>query len=72
MSDFTEKAAAALELLSEDLRQPAVAYLLEQAEKFRALQSDIGRGTGDIKAGRTREWDFSDFLRRGRLSQSDE
>jgi hypothetical protein len=41
MTDTTEKAAAALELLPEELREPAVAYLLEQAEKFRALQQDI-------------------------------
>jgi hypothetical protein len=66
MSDTTEKAAAALELLPEELREPAVAYLLEQAEKFRALQQDIEVGTRDVRAGRAREWDFGDFLRRAR------
>jgi len=64
MSNTTEKAAAALELLPEELREPAVAYLVEQAEKFRALQQDIRQGTDDISAGRVREWDFAGFLRR--------
>jgi hypothetical protein len=64
MTDTTEKAAAALELLPEELREPAVAYLLEQAEKFRVLQQEVDKGLDDIKAGRVREWDFPDFLRR--------
>jgi hypothetical protein len=70
MSDTSEKAAAALDLLPEELREPAVAYLLEQAEKFRALQKDIDKGTSDVAAGRVREWDFADFLRRARSSRS--
>jgi hypothetical protein len=64
MTDTTEQAAAALELLPEELREPAVAYLLEQAEKFRALQQDVEKGEQDITAGRMREWNFADFLRR--------
>ena len=68
MTDTTERAAAALELLPEELREPAVAYLLEQAEKFRALQKDIDRGMQDVRAGRTREWNFGDFLRRGDIA----
>ncbi len=71
MTDTTEKAAAALELLPEELREPAVAYLLEQAEKFRALQKDIEQGTQDVSAGRVREWNFGDFLRRARASTSE-
>ena len=70
MSSTTEKAAAALELLPEELREPAVAYLVEQAEKFRALQQDIKQGTDDISAGRMHEWDFADFLRRADASRS--
>jgi hypothetical protein len=69
MSDFTKKAAAALELLPEELRQPAVAYLLEQAEKFRALQQDLDRAVESVDAGQVREWDFADFLRRADLSR---
>jgi hypothetical protein len=71
MTSTTEKAAAALELLPEELREPAVAYLLEQAEKFRALQQDIEIGVQDVKAGRVREWNFEDFLRRARAASSE-
>ena len=66
MSDTTERAAAALELLPEELREPAIAYLVEQAEKFRALQREIDVGMHDVNDGRVREWDFADFLRRAR------
>jgi hypothetical protein len=71
MTDTTEKAAAALELPPEELREPAVAYLLEQAEKFRALQQDIEIGMQDVAAGRVREWNFGDFLRRARTPTSE-
>jgi len=64
MNTTTEKAAAALELLPEEMREPAVAYLLEQAEKYRALKQDIEKGMEDVRAGRVKEWDFADFLRR--------
>jgi hypothetical protein len=66
MKTTAEKAAAALELLPEDMREPAIAYLLEQAEKFQTLKTLIQEGIEDIEAGRTREWDFADFLRRAR------
>lgn len=61
-----EKAAAALELLPEEMREPAVAYLLEQAEKYRALRSMIDEGMDDVEAGRVSDWNFEDFLRRAR------
>ncbi len=60
----TEKAAAALELLPEEMREPAVAYLLEQAEKYRVLKQEVEKGMDDVKAGRVKEWNFADFLRR--------
>jgi hypothetical protein len=60
----TEKAAAALELLPEEMREPAVAYLLEQAEKYRALKQEIEQGMDDVREGRVKEWNFADFLRR--------
>jgi glycine/D-amino acid oxidase-like deaminating enzyme len=66
MSKFTEKAAAALELLPEELREPVVAYIMEQAEKFRVLKSEVQAGLDDEAAGRVRPWDFTDFLRRAR------
>jgi hypothetical protein len=58
----TEKAAAALELLPEEMREPAVAYLLEQAEKFQAMKHLVAEGMEDIAAGRISEWDFQQFL----------
>lgn len=66
----TEKAAAALELLPEELREPAVAYLLEQAEKFRLLKEAIAEGMDDVASGRVSEWNFEDFLREARAQQS--
>ena len=66
MSKFTEKAAAALDLLPEELQEPVVAYILEQAEKFRALKADVQAGLDDEAASRVRTWDFADFLRRAR------
>ena len=66
MKTTVEKAAAALEPLPEDMREPAIAYLLEQAEKFQTLKTMIQEGIEDIEAGRTRECDFADFLRRAR------
>jgi hypothetical protein len=68
MATTTEKAAAALELLPEDMREPAVAYLLEQAEKFRVLKELVAEGMDDVAAGRISEWNFEDFLREARRS----
>jgi len=66
MRTITERAAAALDLLPEDMREPAVAYLLEQAEKFRALKEQIGEGMDDVAAGRVSRWNFDEFLRQAR------
>ena len=49
MKTTSEKAAEALDLLPEEMREPAVAYLLEQAEKFRALKEQIAE---DAEANR--------------------
>jgi hypothetical protein len=68
MTTTTEKAAAALELLPEDMREPAVAYLLEQAEKFRVLKELVAEGMDDVAAGRISEWNFEEFLREARRS----
>ena len=65
----TEKAAAALELLPEEMREPAVAYLLEQAEKFQALKQIIAEGMEDVAAARVSEWDFQEFLRAARAER---
>jgi hypothetical protein len=71
MKTTTEKAAEALELLPEEMREPAVAYLLEQAEKFKVLKGEVEKGVASADAGRVREWDFADFLRRAGLSDVD-
>jgi hypothetical protein len=62
----TERAAAALELLPEEMREPAVAYLLEPAEKFRVLKELVAEGMDDVAAGRISEWSFKDFLHEAR------
>jgi hypothetical protein len=69
MKTTTEKAAEALNLLPEEMREPAVAYLLEQAEKFRALNEQIAEGVEDIASGRVSEWNFEEFLRHARASK---
>jgi hypothetical protein len=68
MKSTTERAAAALDLLPEEMREPAVAYLLEQAEKFRVLKSLVDEGMTDVQAGNVSEWDFEDFLRKARAT----
>jgi len=50
MPTTTEKAAAALELLPEEMREPAVAYLIEQAEKFRVLKEMLAEGPEDVRS----------------------
>jgi hypothetical protein len=66
MKTTTERAAEALELLPEEMREPAVAYLLEQGEKFRVLKEQIAEGMADVASGRVSEWNFEEFLRRAR------
>jgi len=69
MKSTTERAAAALDLLPEEMREPAVAYLLEQAEKFRTLKALVAEGMADVEAGRVSEWNFEDFLRKARATR---
>jgi predicted transcriptional regulator len=63
MKTTTQRAAEALDLLPEEMREPAVAYLIEQAEKFRVLKEQIAEGMADVAAGRIAEWNFEQFLR---------
>ena len=65
MKTTTEKAAEALELLPEDMRETAVAYLLEQAEKFRVLKAQVTEGLDDVAAGHV-SMNFEEFLRQAR------
>jgi hypothetical protein len=69
MKTTTQRAAEALDLLPEELREPAVAYLLEHAEKFRVLKEQIAEGMADVAAGRVSEWNFEEFLHRARTSR---
>ncbi len=64
MKTFKQQAIEALEQLPEELQQRAVAYIFEQAEKYQMLKADLEKGDADIAAGRLREWDLDDFLRR--------
>ena len=66
MKSTTQRAAEALDLLPEEMREPAVAYLIEQAEKFRVLKEQIAEGIDDVAAGRVSEWNFEEFLRESR------
>jgi hypothetical protein len=69
MTTTTEKAAAALELLPEEMRESAVQYLLEQAERFRVLKDTLSQGMQDAASGRVSEWNFADFLREARAQR---
>jgi hypothetical protein len=69
MKSTTERAAAALDLLPEERREPAVAYLVEQAEKFRNSKALGAEGLADVEAGRVSEWNFGDFLRKARATR---
>jgi predicted transcriptional regulator len=66
MSSASEKVAEALELLPEEMREPAAAYMLSQAKKFRALKDAIDEGMVDVEAGRVVPWDLEDFLKQAR------
>jgi hypothetical protein len=64
MSSAAEKVAEALELLPEEMREPAADYLLAQAKKFRALRDAIDEGLADVEAERVVPCDLADFLQR--------
>lgn len=66
MSSAAEKVVEAIDLLPEEMREPAAEYLLSQARKFRALKDAIDEGLADEAAGRVRPWDLADFLQRAR------
>ena len=71
MKTTTQKAAEALDLLPKEMREPAVAYLIEQAEKFRLLKEQIDEGMEDVSAGRVSEWNFAEFLRKARAAKAE-
>jgi len=61
MSDIAERAAAALELLPPELQEGAVAYLVEQAEKFRVLKAKVQEGLDDVAAERVSPFDMDEI-----------
>lgn len=66
MTDANRKLVDALNLLPEEIREPAVAYLLAQAEKFRTLKKQIAEGIEDVANERVSKRNFEGFLRRAR------
>ncbi|MFM8607095.1 MAG: hypothetical protein ACKOBC_03920 [Hyphomicrobiales bacterium] len=56
-------AAEVLEEFPEELRERAVAHLLEQGEKFRVLKKLVEEGLADVEAGRVSDWDLEEFLK---------
>lgn len=66
MTDANRKLVDALNLLPEEIREPAVAYLLAQAEKFRTLKKQISEGIEDVANEQVSERNFEGFLRRAR------
>ena len=66
MNSPAEKVVEALELLPEEMREPAADYLLSQARKFCALKDAVDEGMADVDAGRVVPWDLADFLLRAR------
>ncbi len=69
MKPFKERAAEALELLPEEMQERAVAYIFEQAEKYRVLKKLIDEGLADVEAGRVTEWNADEFLREVRAEE---
>jgi hypothetical protein len=66
MKSSLARAITKLDFLPEEMREPAAAYLLEQAEKFCALKIQISEGLDDVVAGRVSEWNFEAFMRQAR------
>jgi hypothetical protein len=66
MNSPAERFTAALESLPEEMREPAIAYLLEQGEKFRVLKELVAEGMDDVGRGRVCEWNLANFLREAR------
>ncbi|MDP2298270.1 MAG: hypothetical protein Q8M24_22730 [Pseudolabrys sp.] len=69
MNTTVKTPAEALELLPEPMRESAVAYIMEQAEKYRVLKQMIDEGIADVEAGNVKEWNFEEFLREARLTE---
>jgi hypothetical protein len=69
MAKTDRKLVEALNKLPREMREPAVAYLLKQAEKFQVLKELIAEGMADSANGRVSEWNLEMFLRRARRTE---
>jgi hypothetical protein len=69
MKSTIERAAQALEMLPEELRERAVAYLEEQAERFRVLEALVAEGMSDVETGCVSEWSFEEFIHKARSAR---
>ena len=63
MSKFSERAAAALELLPEELQEQIATYLVEEADKLEWLRREVALGIADAEAGRVVPWNPDEFFK---------
>jgi maleate cis-trans isomerase len=66
MKTLDERAIAALGALPEDMRERAVEFLEDQAEKLRVLREMIAEGEADVAAGRVSPLDVKKIFKRAR------
>jgi hypothetical protein len=66
MSALNDRAIAALEALPEEMRERAVEFLEDQAEKLQVMRRLVQEGLDDIEAGRVQEWNLEHFLAEAR------
>lgn len=63
MSEFSERAAAALERLPEDMQERIATYLVEEADKLEWLRREVALGIADVEAGRVVPWNPDEFFK---------
>lgn len=63
MSKFSERAAAALERLPEDMQERVLGFIMEEADKLQALRDAVALGIADVEAGRVLPWDRTRYLK---------
>ena len=64
-----KKAAEALDLLPEELRDLLSRFFWSKPKSFECSKKILTKVLSDIEAGHVRERDFADFLRRAELSE---
>jgi hypothetical protein len=61
MTDLDKRAVEALERMPADMREKAVAFLEEQADKLRVLRALVQEGIDDMESGRVSEFDMNEI-----------